>query len=218
MIRVLLVEDHNSFRQSMAFMFEQEPDFEVAAQAGSLTEARGALEGVDVAVIDLGLPDGDGVELVRDLRAVNPGGKVLILTSSTKRHHFARAVEAGVAGVLNKAVSIEEIVDAVRRIHGGELLLSQLEVIEMLRLAAGQRERDRTAQQALGELTPREWEVLRLLAEGLNDNEIAGRLAIRSDTARGYMSSILNRLGVESRLQALLFAVKHGAIKIEAAE
>jgi DNA-binding NarL/FixJ family response regulator len=218
LIRVLIVEDHASLRESMAFVFEQQPDFGPVAQAGSIAEALPMLQDVDVAVVDLKLPDGDGVQLVGKARAANPHGKVLILTGSTSRLDFARAVEAGVAGVLNKSVPVGEVIDAVRRLHRGEVLLSRLEVTQMLRLAGQQHERDRAAQLILGELTPREREVLQLLADGSNDKEIAEQLTISNSTARAYMSSILAKLGVDSRLQALLFAVKHGAVEIELPE
>src|SRR5438128_10652145 len=103
MIRVLLVDDHASFRQPLAFLLAREPDIAVVGQAGSLAEARRILEGVEVAVVDLGLPDGPGVELVHELRAANPLGAVLILTASLDRREHARAVEAGASGVLHKS-------------------------------------------------------------------------------------------------------------------
>ena len=105
MNRVLLVDDHATFREPLAFMFEREPDFEVVAQAGSLTEARCMLGGADLAVVDLDLPDGDGTELLGELRAANPRGMVLVLTASSDREAHARAVEAGAAGVLHKSAS-----------------------------------------------------------------------------------------------------------------
>jgi two-component system nitrate/nitrite response regulator NarL len=215
LICILIVEDHALLRQSMAFMLEQELDFSIVRQAGSLAEARGRLKEVDIAIVDLKLPDGDGVELVRESCAVNPQGRVLVLTASVNRHHFARAVEAGAAGVINKSASMDEVIDAVRRLHRGELLLSPVEVVEMLRLVSQQRGQDRAAQAALGRLTPREREVLQALADGLSDKEIAQRLTVSGDTIRAHMSSILRKLCVESRLQALLFAARHGAVKIE---
>src|SRR5918998_4151801 len=96
--RVLLVDDHATFREPLAFMFEREPDFEVVAQGGSLAEARRVLEGVDLAVVDLDLPDGDGTELIGELRAANPRGMALVLTASAERGTHARAVEAGAGG------------------------------------------------------------------------------------------------------------------------
>jgi DNA-binding NarL/FixJ family response regulator len=121
MTRVMLVDDHASARQPLAILLGRETDLTIVAQAGSLAEARAALATteVDVAVVDLGLPDGDGVDLVGDVRAANPAGMVLILTAETDRRHLARAVEAGASGVLNKAAALDEIVNAVRRLAAG---------------------------------------------------------------------------------------------------
>lgn len=220
MIRVLLVDDHASARQPLGILLGREPDIMIVAQAGSLAEARAALTktDIDVAVVDLELPDGDGVDLVSDVRSANPDGAVLILSSATDRRHLARAVEAGASGVLHKAVALDEILSAVRRLAAGEPLMSVrelLELLELLRLAGRQREQARDAQAALGRLTAREREVLQAVAEGLSDKEIAARLFISGKTVRAHMASILGKLGVESRLQALVFALRHGAVEID---
>ena len=214
MIRVLLVDDHASFRQPLAYMLQREPDITVVGQAGSLAEARRLLEGVDVAVVELGLPDGDGVELIKELRSSNPRGMVLILTASADPRERARAVAAGAAGALQHSVGLGEFIGAVRRLSAGEPLLSQGEIIELLRLASQEREQDRDAQVALGRLTRREREVLQALADGLSDKEIAQQLQISVETVRIDMVNILGKLGVDSRLQAVVFAVRHGAIEI----
>ena len=217
MIHVLLVDDHASFRQPLTFMMEREPDFEVVAQAGSLVEGRRVLKDakeVDVAVVDLHLPDGNGVDLIRDLHAANPHAKVLTLTASLDRREHARAVEAGAEGVAHKSVGISEIIELVRRLSRGEQLLSTTEVIELLRLVGEEREQSRAAQAALGRLTQRELEVLQSLAEGLNDKQIAERLHISSETSRTHMVNILRKLGLESRLQALVYAVRYGVVTI----
>ena len=215
MIRVLLVDDHASFRQPLAFMLEREPDISVVGQGGTLAEARGLLHGVDIAVIDLALPDGNGMHLIKELYGASPQSQALVLTGRGDPREYAWAVEAGAAGVLQKAVGIGDIVEAVRRLHAGEALLSPQQAIAMLRLAAQQRERDREALAAASRLTPREREVLHGLAAGLGDKEIAQRLYISTETARTHMVNILAKLGVESRLQALVFAVRHGLVTIE---
>lgn len=135
-VRVLLVDDHAAVREAIALAFRQEPDFEVAGQAASLAEARQMLQEVDVAVIDLGLPDGYGGDLVRDLREVNPQAQAIVLGASLDRSEIARAVDRGAAGVLEKTAGLDEVVHAVRRLHAGETLLPLTEVIELLRVAA----------------------------------------------------------------------------------
>jgi two-component system nitrate/nitrite response regulator NarL len=216
--RILLVEDHASFRQALAFMFDRETEFKVIQQASTLAEARGlsgeSLEDVDVAVVDLGLPDGDGLDLIEDFSTSEPRITTLVLSASLEPDRLARAVEAGASGVLHKSTPIKEIVDAVRRLKAGEALLSSSEIIEMLRLISRERQEEYEVRQAIEKLTPREREVLRLLAEGLESKEIADRLKITVETERTHMVNILHKLNVHSRLQALVFAARYGLVQI----
>jgi DNA-binding NarL/FixJ family response regulator len=216
MKRILLVEDHASFRQTLAFVFDREPEFEVVAQAGSLAEARQVVDSleVDLGVLDLSLPDGEGIELIKDLREANPHFAALVLTASLDRAEHARAVESGAAGILHKSSGVDEIMDATRRLGEGETLLSQEELIALLRLAGQSREEEREARASIEQITPREKEVLQALAEGLSNKEIAAKLHVSVDTERTHMMNILNKLGVHSRLQALLFAARHGLVEI----
>jgi DNA-binding NarL/FixJ family response regulator/two-component sensor histidine kinase len=211
-IRVLLVEDHSSFRQATASVFEREPGFEVVGQAGSLAEARRLLEGVDVAVVDLGLPDGYGGELIKELREKNPQAQTLVLSATLDRAEMARAVEAGAAGFLHKSAGMVEVMEAIRRLRAGETLLPVEEVVELLRFAGSRREHEHEARLAIAQLTPREKEVLQALAEGLDGKEIAEQLGISDKTERNHMASILAKLGVHSRLQALVFALRHNVV------
>ncbi len=208
----MLVEDHASLRQTLAFVFDQQPDFEVVAQAGSLGEARRVMRGreADLGVIDLALPDGEGVELIEDLREANPLFAALVLTASLDRTEHARAIEAGAAGVLHKSADVDEIMDATRRLAAGETLISPEELAEMLHLAGESRE----ARASIEQLTRRELQVLKALAEGLSNKEIAQRLHMSVDTERTHMMNILSKLGVHSRLQAVLFAARHGLIEL----
>ena len=216
--RILIVEDHTSFRQTLALILDQEPDFEVVAQAGSLSETRAMadeLKGkVDLGVIDLTLPDGESIELIKDLRTGSREFVALVLTASLDRAEYARAVEAGASGVLHKSSDVDEIIDAVRRLSRGETLFSQTEILELLRLAGTTREQERQARVSIEQLTPRETEVLKALAEGLSNKAIAEKLYMSVDTERTHMMNILNKLGVHSRLQALLFALRYGVIEI----
>jgi two-component system, NarL family, response regulator DevR len=215
----MLVDDHASFRQPLAFILEREPDLTVIAQAGSLAEAREALEDaspeVDVAVVDLDLPDGSGADFIGYLRKIRPRAMALILTAFSERQRFARAIEAGAAGIMHKSTRPEDVVEAVRSLYTEEQLLSQQEVMDALRLLLREREKDREAQLMIGRLTPREREVLQALAEGFSsDKEIAGRLYVGDGTVHAHIASILSKLEVQSRLQALVFAVRHGLVDI----
>jgi DNA-binding NarL/FixJ family response regulator len=168
----------------------------------------------DLGVVDLSLPDGEGVELIEDLRQANPHFAALVLTASLDRAEHARAVEAGAAGVLHKSADMDQIMDATRRLAAGETLLSPEELVELLRLAGQSREEEREARASIEQLTRREREVLRALARGLSNKQIAEHLHMSVDTERTHMMNILNKLGVHSRLQALLFAARHGLVEL----
>ena len=210
----MLVEDHISFRQALAFMFEREPEFTVVGQVGTVAEARRSLGGVDVVVVDLGLPDGDGTALIEDLSGAEPRITTLVLSASLDPGRFARAVEAGASGVLHKSATIKDIVDAVRRLRAGEALLSPDEVMAMLRATWRERHREIGIHQSIERLTRRELEVLRSLAEGMDSQEISERLGISVETERTHMVNIFGKLGLRSRLQALVFAVRHDIVEI----
>lgn len=212
--RIIIVEDHASVRQSLAHMLDLQPGFRVVAQAGSLAEARELMQEVDVAVIDLALPDGNGIELIGDLHALKPDIMALILSGSISRRQHARAVEAGAAGIMHKSASLEEIVDAIERLNRGESLLSLDEIVELFRSVSQQRERDQDAKRAIESLSEREKELLWALAEGLDSKGIARKLCITEATERSHFLRIFGKLGVHSRLQALVFALRHGVVEI----
>ena len=199
-------------------MFEREPEFNVVGEAGSVAEVRElpgeSLKEVEVAVVDLALPDGDGLELIEDFSSREPQITTLVLSASLEPGRFARAVEAGAAGVLHKSTPIREIVDAVRQLKAGEALLSPTEIFDMLRVVSRERQEAREAREAIERLTPREIDVLKALAEGLESREIAEKMNITVETERTHMVNILHKLGVHSRLHALVFAVRHGVVQI----
>ena len=218
-IRIMVVDDHDTFRDPLAFMLEREPDLTVVARPRSLSEAREDLQSaehaVDVAIVDLNLPDGSGTDLIRELRNSLPRATALVLSATTDQKHLASAIEAGAAGVMHKSAPMSDLVEAVRRLAAGEQLLSQQEVIGALRFLVRVRESNREAQLAIDRLTPREREVLQALAEGWSDKEIATRLHVGVGTVHSHVTNILTKLEVSSRLQALVFAVRHGVVTIE---
>ncbi len=216
-IRVFLVDDHTAFRQALALAFGLEPDLQVVAHAGSVATARDVIAvhaDVDVAIVDLDLPDGHGADLIRELRDTSPSTQVLAFTASVGRRDVARAMEAGAAGYRHTSASLAEIAAAVRRLAAGEWLHPPVELVELLREAGAERARDRAGRAMVGRLTPREREVLELLAEGLSDAEMAARLSVSTDTVRTHMVNLLKKLGVESRLQALIVSVRHGLVSL----
>jgi DNA-binding NarL/FixJ family response regulator len=174
-----------------------------------------ALAALVVALVDLNLPDGSGADLIKDLRDARPRATALVLSAMSEQRYLAEAIEAGAAGVMHKSASMSDLVEAVRRLAAGEQLLSQQEVIEALRYLTRVRESNREAQLASARLTPREREVLKALAEGSSDKEIAQQLHVGVGTVHSHVTNILSKLEVSSRLQALVFAVRHGLVTIE---
>jgi DNA-binding NarL/FixJ family response regulator len=216
-IRLLLVDGLTAFRELLALRLTQEPDFTVVAEAGSLAEIRQMLSrvAVDVALVDLAPLDGGGVDLIRDLHALNPEARVLVLTATEDRREQALAYAAGASGVLSKSSHAAEIIAAIRKVWAGEVLLSPQEAVELFRLVDKQREAERVTHRLLAQLTPRERELLQLLAEGLDDATMAQRLGISPKTVRNYMVHILDKFNVDSRLQALVLAAHYGLVSLQ---
>lgn len=217
LIRIVLVDDHVSMRESLAELLEREPDMTVVGQAGTVAEARILLPSrgaVDVALIDLELPDGHGAEVIRDLRRRHPGVPAIVLTASRDELDRARSVAAGGAVVLHKSAPIRAVVDAIRRLAAGEVLLSSREVAELVDQTAALRAADEQARRSLAGLTPRERDILAALADGLGDAAIADRIGVSAKTVRNQMVVLLDKLGVESRLHALVVAARYGAVRL----
>jgi two-component system, NarL family, response regulator DevR len=216
--RIMVVDDHVSFRQPLAFMLDRKPDLAVVAQAGSLAEAREVLEDdgvtVDLVLVDLDLPDGSGWEFIGELQASRSRPLALVLSAHSDHVRLAWAIEAGAAGILHKSSRLEDIVDAVHRLRSGEQLIPAQEVVDAVRFVSRERLRDHETQVLIGKLTPRERELLEALAEGLSDKEIAEKLYVGIGTVRSHMTHLLSKLGVDSRLQALVFAIRYGLVEV----
>jgi DNA-binding NarL/FixJ family response regulator len=215
-VRVLLIEDQTVFREALAVALEREPDIEIVGQVGTITAARSCLARTpaDVVVTELDLPDGHCSALIGDLRGARPLVQVLILTATADRYDLGEAVSAGAAGVLQKSAPLAEIVTAVQRLCAGQPVVEPAELVRLLRLSEQRRSDQQRARAALARLTPRERDVLVALAQGLSDKEIAQQLHVGRETVHTHMVNLLGKLGVESRLQALIFAVKHGVVRL----
>jgi DNA-binding NarL/FixJ family response regulator len=215
MIRLLLVEDHEALRTSLAFILDQRPDMTVVGEASTLGEARSVLGGIDVALLDLDLPDGSGSSLVAEIRARNPEAKAIILTGSKDRLQYARAIEQGAAGALYKASAIDDVINAIIKADAGQPIHTQEEIVTFLQLLGEERNQHVESSRLTNALTLRERELLQALADGLSDREIADRLYISVRTVQSHMLNLMDKLGVNSRLQALVIAVRHGLVRIE---
>jgi DNA-binding NarL/FixJ family response regulator len=211
-ICALVVDDHDLFRTGLASLLGAQEDIEVLAQAsGGRAGVRLAHElRPDVVLMDLRMPDLDGVEATRAIVDRNPAARVIVLTVASEEGDVAAAVLAGACGYLVKDAPIDDVVVAVRAAAAGESWLSP-------RAAAGLLERmrrehiDPAPEPDGGEqLSPRELDVLRLVARGLENSEIAAELGISPRTAKNHLSSILAKLGISNRIQAAIYAVRRG--------
>lgn len=210
--QVLVVTRDALFRQQLATLLAADRRLSVLAQTGSINEARPLLVGADLAVIESRLAGGDGIELLYELRRVNREAIVLLLAGAGG--HEPSCAGADVRAVLPRTTTAEEIAAGLGWLAQGHPLRTPVDFADALRADRQRREVDRAARQLLSLLTPREWEILRALAQGLDDQSISEQLRISPNTVRAHMVSLREKLGVESRLQALVFAVRHRAVEI----
>lgn len=211
---IVLVEERVAFRQALAIVLERELSLPIVAQVGSHAEARPYLAGAAILLGTVHSTVDAGLDLLREYRRVNPSGYAALLVERVTQDDRARAIEAGAADLLSIAAPIATIVEAVRRLAAGEALVSPQETVALLRLAIRLRDDDDHARRRLGRITPREREVLAALAVGLNDTGMAEQLHMSVRTARTHVANITAKLGVESRLQAVVFAAQHGLVRI----
>jgi DNA-binding NarL/FixJ family response regulator len=207
-ISVLIVDDHAVVVDTLALALGQSGDFSVAATASTGEEgvAQAAATQPAVALVDIGLPDIGGIEVIRRLRVSSPGTKVVILTGSSDATFFAQAMEFGVSGYLTKDARLGEVADAIRAAYEGRVVVPERVVGKLL--AA------KPAEGGLGaDLSKRELEVLALLGEGCDAKRIAGTLNISWHTARSYTKSVLVKLGAHSQLEAVMTAMRLGILE-----
>lgn len=205
-ISVFLLDDHEVVRRGIATLLEAEDDLRVVGEAGTVAEALRRIPATrpDVAVLDGRLPDGSGIDVCRDIRSAHPRIRCLILTSYDDDDALFAAVMAGAAGYLLKEVRGNSLVDAVRRIAAGESLLDPSLVGKLL---ARIREPS-PADSRLSSLSPRDREILELITDGLTNRQIGERLFIAEKTVKNHVTTLLSRLGLQSRTQAAVFGAR----------
>ena len=213
-VRVLVVDDHDLFRTGLAALLSSQPDIEVVAQAsGGRLGVRLAQElRPDVVLMDQRMPDISGIEATRKILRARPSTRVVALTVVSESSAVAAAIEAGACGFLAKDTPIDSVAAAVRAAAQGSAWLSPHAaevVLSQVRCEEAAQAHDAAAFQ---ELSDRERDVLRLIAEGLENSEIAARLNISHRTAKNHVSNILAKLGLPSRVQAAVYAVRRGLV------
>lgn len=203
-VMVFLLDDHEIVRRGIADLLEQEDDITVVGEAGVATGAAEAIlaSGATVAVLDGRLPDGSGIDVCRDLKSERPELGCLILTSYDDDEAVLAAVLAGANGYLLKEVRATSLIEAIRRVSAGETLLDAAVTERVLNRVHG------AAASPLDALTPRETDILALIAEGLSNREIGARLFLAEKTVKNYVSGILSKLGMQRRTQAAVLATE----------
>lgn len=206
-IRVFLLDDHEVVRRGLKDLLEADGDIEVVGESGLAQEATRRIPALKphVAVLDARLPDGSGIDVCRDVRSTNPEIAALILTSYDDDEALFSAIMAGAAGYVLKQIRGTDLVDAVRRVAAGQSLLDPAvtqQVLDRLRQGPPQ-------DVALAPLTDQERRVLELIGEGLTNRQIGEHMFLAEKTIKNYVSALLNKLGMERRTQAAVFASKH---------
>ena len=210
--RCLIVDDHPVVRDGLVAILSTQPDFDVVGEAGNGTEAveRAMTLQPDVMLLDLEMPELDGVEVLRRLAQSNPEVRVIVFTAFDTDERILGAVQAGAQGYLLKGAPRKELFEAVRVVHAGGSLLQPVVASKLLRQVSHQSQ----AVPTVDALTPREVEVLRLLAQGLQNKEIAAQLVISERTVKFHVSSIMSKLGAGNRTEAVTLAAQQGLIAL----
>lgn len=201
-IRILLADDHPPLRAGLAAILNGQPDFTVVAEAGSGFEAMAFAEPVDVYILDLRMPDGDGIATIKGLIGRDPSSRVLVLTTYDNEEDIFQALEAGARGYLLKDTTKEELIEAVRQVHLGERYLPQ---------AVAARLADRLIRPSL---TPRELDVLRLVSRGRSNKEMASAMFVSEETVKTHMKALFQKLGVHDRAEAVSVSLQRGIIRL----
>ena len=206
-IRVLVADDHPLFLDGVVHSLTSEPDMEVVGQASNGNEAlQMAREHLpDVLLLDIAMPGQSGIVAAGEVAAACPATKIIMLTVSKDEDDLMAALKAGARGYVLKGVSARELANVVRAVSGGDVYVSPSLAADMLRELSRPQPPD-----PLDELTEREREVLQLIAEGLTNREIGDRLHLSEKTIKHYMTNILQKLQVRSRVEAALLAQRHG--------
>jgi DNA-binding NarL/FixJ family response regulator len=213
-ITLLIVDDHRSFAEALAMALGKEEDLEVLPVAvdGVGAAKAAAARPPDIAIVDLQMPGIDGFETTRRIKASSPGTTVIILTGADDELALGRSIQAGAHGLLRKTIAIQELTDAVRKAERGEPLNDHDEIEFALRRIRRLRANDDDIAHRFDRLTPRELQILQLLADGKSPDDLATELEVSRNTLRTHIQNILMKLGVHSKLDAIVAAIRHGRV------
>jgi DNA-binding NarL/FixJ family response regulator len=217
-IRTMIVDDHALFRRGLEMVLEEEADIELAGQASDGTEAieKAAEFLPDVVLMDIRMPRSSGIEACRAMKEAAPSAKIVILTISDEEEDLFEAIRAGASGYLLKDIPLDDVADAVRAVHGGQSLINPSMAAKLLTefAALARRDEEERAQEVPApRLTEREMQVLKLVARGMNNRDIAKELFISENTVKNHVRNILEKLQIHSRMEAVMVAVREKLIE-----
>ena len=209
-IRVLICDDHALFRRGLMMVLEDEDDIEVIAEAANGAEAFELARALapDVVLMDVRMPKVDGITATRSILEAIPNANVIMLTVSDEEDDLFEAMKAGAAGYLLKEISIDEVGRSVRGVHHGQRLVTPSLATKLITEFAGISRRPSARGVDVPQLTPRELEVLRHVADGASNREVANRLGISENTVKNHVRNILEKLRLHSRMEAVLYAMR----------
>jgi DNA-binding NarL/FixJ family response regulator len=217
-IRALIVDDHALFRRGLEMVLAAEDDIELVGEASDGAEAvQKAGESLpDVVLMDIRMPKSSGIEACRAMKEVAPSSKIVMLTISDEEADLFEAIRAGASGYLLKDIPLDEVADVVRAVHGGQSLINPSMAAKLLTEFAALNKRDqeeRAEQVPPPKLTDREMQVLKLVAKGMNNRDIAKELFISENTVKNHVRNILEKLQIHSRMEAVMIAVREKLIE-----
>jgi DNA-binding NarL/FixJ family response regulator len=217
-IRVLIVDDHALFRRGLEMVLAEEADIEVVGEASDGAEAveKAGQALPDVVLMDIRMPRSSGIEACRAMKELSPSAKIVMLTISDEEEDLFEAIRAGASGYLLKDIPYDEVADVVRAVHGGQSLINPSMAAKLLAEFAAMASRDgteRAEQVPAPRLTEREIEVLKLVARGMNNRDIAKELFISENTVKNHVRNILEKLQIHSRMEAVMIAVRENLIE-----
>jgi DNA-binding NarL/FixJ family response regulator len=217
-IRTMIVDDHALFRRGLEMVLEEEQDIELVGQASDGAEAveKAAESLPDVVLMDIRMPRSSGIEACRAMKEAAPSAKIVILTISDEEEDLFEAIRAGASGYLLKDIPLDEVADAVRAVHGGQSLINPSMAGKLLTEFATLAKRDdeeRAQEVPAPRLTEREMQVLKLMARGMNNRDIAKELFISENTVKNHVRNILEKLQIHSRMEAVMIAVREKLIE-----
>jgi two-component system NarL family response regulator len=217
-IRVMIVDDHALFRRGLQMVLEQEPDIDVVGEAGDGGDALAMAQETmpDVVLMDVRMPGRGGIDATEKIKEVMPHVKILMLTVSDEEADLFDALKAGASGYLLKDTSIEEVADAVRKVSRDESLISPSMANKLVSEFTSMVKRaDEKQSVPQPRLTDREMEVLKLVAKGRNNRDIAKELFISENTVKNHIRNILEKLHLHSRMEAVVYAVREKLLEIK---